>query len=140
MLAVLLTVILAPPQGVAATIERTAEVARQAFATHQFSSLFAGSPGVLMHFPEESMGRRANRAAAGAGLAAFVRRQQELEVTVLGARVVEQQFGYIELRRQFRLLGVQEEQNQRILLSVRLADGHWRVPDVLMFELGTGTG
>jgi len=55
-------------------------------------------------------------------------------VTVQGARVVENQFGYVQLDREFRRRGVRELQKDRILLSLRLIDREWRVVEILLVE------
>ena len=118
----------------APTIEEAAKLARQAFLTHDFAPLFAGSPGVLLHLPGEPLGRRAKMAAAVANMNEFVRQDQEIAVTVQGARVVENQFGYVQLDREFRRRGVRELQKDRILLSLRLIDREWRVVEILLVE------
>jgi hypothetical protein len=115
-------------------IEDAATLARQAFLSHDFAPLFAGSPGVLLHLPGEPMGRRAKMVAAVASLNEFVRQDQEISVRIEGARVVENQFGYVELDRELRRRGVREVQHQRILLSLRLVDRAWRVVEVLLVE------
>jgi hypothetical protein len=116
------------------TIADAAKLARQAFLIHDFAPLFSGSPGVLLHLTGESLGRRARWAAAAASLNELVRQDQEIAVVVHGARVVENQFGYVELNREFRRRGVREVQKQRILLSLRLIDGGWKVVEVLLVE------
>jgi hypothetical protein len=43
---------------------------------------------------------------------------------------VESRQGYVELRRRFRPLGLEQAETQRILVSVRFQDGAWRVVEV----------
>jgi hypothetical protein len=121
-------------QVVVPPIDAAAKLAQTAFLSHEFAPLFAGSPGVLIHLPGEQLGRRATMPAAVASMEEFVRRDQELAVTIRGARVVENQFGYVELDREYRRAGVRERQRHHILVSLKLVDGAWRVVEILFTE------
>lgn len=48
----------------------------------------------------------------------------------MGAAVVAPGHGYVELCRRFRVLGTQEDQGQKILISARFDEGRWRVTEV----------
>jgi hypothetical protein len=67
---------------------------------------------------------------AVAALDVFTRGFVEVDVAVLGAAVLEERLGYVELARRFRLNGIGEELGQRILLSVRFREGAWGVVEV----------
>ena len=67
-----------------------------------------------------------------AALDGFVRGARELEVKVHGARVVEEEYGYIELGRRFRVALVGEEQAHRVLLALRRTEGRWLVTEILI--------
>jgi len=69
-----------------------------------------------------------------------VRRTEEIEVTPVGAAVVATGQGYVELRRRFRAIGVDDEQRQRILITARLDNGRWRVAEVWVQVSGGGSG
>jgi hypothetical protein len=107
-----------------------AEKARRAFVAHRFDSLLPSDGAVRLRLPTQQAGSPVRGEVAVASLEAFVRRHQEVAVTVVGAAVVGERQGYIELLRTFRPAGLPEEQSQRVLLSVRFAGGEWRVVEV----------
>jgi hypothetical protein len=107
-----------------------AEQARQAFLEHRFDQLFDDGASVRLRLPDQRGGPPVRRSVAVAVLDVFTRGFSEIEVAVLGAAVLENRQGYIELRRRFRLDGVGEELDQRILLSVRFGETAWRVVEV----------
>jgi hypothetical protein len=107
-----------------------AELARKAFLEHRFDRLFEDGTSVRLRLPDQPGGPPVGRSVAVAALEVFARGFAEIDVAVLGAAVLEDRLGYVELRRRFRLNGVGEEQDQRILLSVRFGDSAWRVVEV----------
>lgn len=106
------------------------EAARKAFEEHDFSRLFRGPRPVRLRLPSQRAGVPVSGRVAAASLSAFVRRFEERAMTVLGTAVLTERLGYVELERRFSLVGVAEEQSQRVLLSVRLEEGGWRVAEL----------
>lgn len=107
-----------------------AEAVRKAFEEHDFSRLFRGRRPVRLRLPSQRAGVPVSGRVAAASLGAFVRRFEERAMTVIGAAVMTERLGYVEFERRFRLVGVAEEQSQRVLLSVRLEEGEWRVAEL----------
>jgi hypothetical protein len=107
---------------------------RNAFARQDFRTLFEESPGVLLQLPGEPMNPRLRAVAAGAVLRAYLRRARTLNLAVESARVVAERSGYVELARRYRRPGVTEDRRERILVSLRVVNGTWRVTEVLVLE------
>jgi hypothetical protein len=133
MLVVLAGVLVGPGPTLAGQepdLEQVAVAARKAFRYHDFSGLIRPDDVIRLRLPSQAAGAPIRGGVAAAALAAFARRAEELEVTVVGAAVVESRQGYVELRRRFRPLGLEQAETQRILVSVRFQDGAWRVVEV----------
>lgn len=107
-----------------------AALARKSFEQHDFKSLFRGEELVRLRLPRQRGGGPIDAGVAAATLSAFTRRFEELEVAVVGAAVLDGGRGYVELRRRFRLIGLAEEETQRILISAQFRGGEWRVAEV----------
>lgn len=128
--AVLFWLLAAQAHPTAPELGPAAEAARKAFEEHDFSRLFRGRRPVRLRLPSQRAGVPVSGRVAAASLNAFVRRFEERAMTVLGAAIITERLGYVELERRFRLVGVAEEQSQRVLLSVRLEEGEWQVAEL----------
>ncbi len=126
----LLVLLAAQAHPLAPELGPAADAARKAFEEHDFSRLFRGRRAVRLRLPSQRAGVPVSGRVAAASLSAFVRRFEERAMTVLGAAIVTERLGYVELERRFRLVGVAEEHAQRVLLSVRLEEGEWRVAEL----------
>ena len=104
--------------------------ARSAFETREFSRLFDDRQPVRVELPTLSAAVSVRGEIAAAALASMVRRTADLEFSTVGSAVVAAGHGYVEIRRRFRVLGTQEEQRQKILISAKFEEGRWRVTEV----------
>ncbi len=109
-----------------------AAAAREAFTTRDFTRLLEPRRSVRLALPGRPALPVIGGAAAAATLQAFTRRTEDREVTLVRSALVEARYGYIELTRIFRVLGTQQWQRDRILLSAVLDGGRWRVAEVLI--------
>jgi len=118
--------------GQEADLGPVAEIARDAFRAHRFKTLLEGGESVRLRLPGTTAGAPVRWEVAVASLEAYTRRFDEVELTILGAAIVEDGLGYIELRRRFRVRGLGDDtlETQRILLSVRRAGQTWQVVEV----------
>ncbi|MEZ4588890.1 MAG: hypothetical protein R2909_21160 [Gemmatimonadales bacterium] len=109
-----------------------ADLARDAFREHRFKRLLEGGESVRLRLPGSPAGAPVRWEVAVAALESFTRRFDEIELTVLGAAIVEEGLGYIELRRRFRVRGMGDDTHEthRILLSVRKTGEGWQVVEV----------
>lgn len=126
-LAALLT--MAPPLQ-ERELGQLANFAREVFATRQFARLFGDRLPVRLELPSQPSAVSVRGEIAAAALASMVRRTADLESATIGSAMVAPGHGYVEIRRRFRVLGTQEEQRQRILISAKFEDGRWRVTEV----------
>jgi hypothetical protein len=107
-----------------------AVTARSVFEARDFARLFDDRQSVRLELPSQPTAVSVRGEIAAAALATLVRRTADLRVVTVGSAVVAPGHGYIELRRRFRVLGTQEEQDQKILISARFDEGRWRVMEV----------
>ncbi len=125
---------LAAAPGRQSDLAGLAEEVRQAFLHHTFSEVLSDAQDVRLRLPGQPVGSGVRGDVAAAALDAYTRRHRELEVDVLGAAVVAPGHGYVELRRRFRTVAVDQEQVQRILLSGRLVNDRWRVVELWIVD------
>ncbi|MCC7133299.1 MAG: hypothetical protein SFV24_07730 [Gemmatimonadales bacterium] len=127
--ALLLLFLQAPPQPTA-DLGRLAESARRAFQQREFNALFDAREPVRLELPNQPASVSVAGRVAAAALSGLVRRTEDVSIDGVGAAVVAEGHGYVELRRVFRAVGTQEPHTQRILVSARLAEGRWRVTEI----------
>jgi len=111
-----------------------AQEVRQAFLHHTFASVLSDALDVRLRLPGQPLGAGVRGDVAAAALAAYTRRHVELGIDVLGAAVVAPGHGYVELKRRFRTVAVDQEQVQRVLVSGRLVGGRWRVVELWIVD------
>ncbi len=111
------------------------EAARTAFERRDFDQLIDDRRAVRLKLPDRSAGGLVRGAVASAALQGLGRRTEDVEIVGVGAAVVEQGHGYLELRRRFRVHGTAEIQIHRILISARLEENTWRVTEVWIAPL-----
>ncbi len=107
-----------------------AVTARSVFEARDFSRLFDDRQPVRLELPSQPTAMSVRGEIAAAALASLVRRTADIRVVTVGSAVVAPGHGYVELRRRFRVIGTQEEQGQKILISARFDEGRWRVTEV----------
>ncbi len=127
--AVLLLLLQAAPQP-NADLGALSELARRTFQSRDFPGLFDDREPVRLELPNQPASVSVLGRVAAAALAGLVRRTEDVSIEGVGAAVVADGHGYVELRRVFRTVGTQERHAQRILISARLADGRWRVTEI----------
>lgn len=111
------------------------ETARAAFERRDFERLIDDRRAVRLKLPDRAAGGLVRGAVASAALQGLGRRTEDVEIVGVGAAVVEQGHGYLELHRSFRLRGTAEVQVHRILISARLEENIWRVTEVWIAPL-----
>jgi hypothetical protein len=128
--AALLAVSPSPAQDPA--LEPVAEAARRALQSHDFRALLGDAAAVRLRLPGQRGGAPLRGSIAVAVLEAFTRPVREVAVSVVGAAVVGDRQGYVELERRFKRTGVDQTETHRVLLSVRHSGERWRVVEVWM--------
>lgn len=109
---------------------RLAVTVRLGFEARDFARLFDERQPVRLELPSQPAAVSVRGEIAAAALGSMVRRTADIQVITLGSAVVAPGHGYVELRRRFRVLGTQEEQGQKILISARFDEGRWRITEV----------
>lgn len=132
-LAILVAVGLAgqPDSGLASVIA----LAQDAFRRRDFHLLLDPRLPVRVELPSLPAAAPLRGGAAAAALQSILRRTEDVEIWPLGSGEIERGSAYVELRRRFRAAGTNRDKLQRILLSVRLVDGRWRVVEILLSAL-----
>ncbi|MBX3147147.1 MAG: hypothetical protein KF785_10300 [Gemmatimonadales bacterium] len=111
------------------------ETARAAFERRDFDELINSRRAVRLKLPDRAAGGLVRGAVASAALHGLGRRTDDVEIVGVGAAVVEQGHGYLELRRRFRVRGTAEMQTHRILISARWEENSWQVTEVWIAPL-----
>ncbi len=123
--------------GQPSDLGRLMETARAAFERRAFDELIDDRRAVRLKLPDRSAGGLVRGAVASAALQGLARRTDDVEIVGVGAAVVEQGHGYLELRRRFQVHGTSEIQTHRILISARWEENTWRVTEVWIAPLAS---
>jgi hypothetical protein len=107
-----------------------AELARDAWYSHDAAGLVAGSPQLLVQLPGADPSAALPPPQAAALLADFLASAQEVATVVRAAREVEPGRGYVELQRRYRVAGTQEVRIQSLLLGYRLGRTGWSLVEL----------
>jgi hypothetical protein len=116
------------------SLPEAAEAARTAWFGHQASELVADSPRLLVQLPGTDPSAALGPAQAAALLSDFLAPAQEVETVVQAAREVEQDRGYVELLRRYRVSGTQDVRSQSLLLGYRLTRAGWSLVELRVVE------
>jgi hypothetical protein len=132
--ATLALLVLALPAALPAqqSLAAVAQSARAAVARGDLDALVRSSPGLQLQLPGVDPSAAVGPAQAVATLRGLLRRGQTAGVTLEGHREVGRDRGYVELRREFHVVGSRDRQVQRILLGYRRVDGVWRLVEVVV--------
>jgi hypothetical protein len=106
-------------------LDAAAELARQAWVSHDADGLVASSPRLLVQLPGADPSAALGPDQAAALLEDFLAPAQEVDVQIRAAREVEPGRGYVELRRKYRIAGTQEVRDQSLLLGYRQGTAGW---------------
>jgi hypothetical protein len=107
-----------------------AELARDAWYSHDAAGLVADSPQLLVQLPGADPSAALPPPQAAALLADFLASAQEVATVVRAAREVEPGRGYVELQRRYRVAGTQEVRIQSLLLGYRLGRTGWSLVEL----------
>ncbi len=133
-LAFLATVVVLAGGAQAAGLDSIANRAREAFLSRDFSRLLNARETVRLALPRHPVMPVVRGAAAGAILESHASRTEDQDVSVVRSALVEGRHGYVELSRRFRVIGTQEPQRDRVLLSAVLRSGTWQITEILIVE------
>ena len=103
--------------GTQAPADLPAERARAAWLRHDFAGLLVGARRVVIQLPGGQPASTLSAEQAVAVFHGFTRRAREVEVSVQAARIVDEEQGYLVLRRSFQVVGVSETMVQWVFVS-----------------------
>ena len=116
----------APPRP-QASLSDLMSLARNAFTTRDFGLLFDERRPVRLELPNQTAAVSVRGRVAAASLASLVRRTQDVDLTAVDSAEVAPGYGYLELLRRYRVMGTDEIQTQRVLISVKREEETWRI-------------
>lgn len=135
-LAALALLVAVPAVGAAQddSLEAAAAAARRAWAAQDPMALLAGSPRVVVQLPGTDPAPALGRDQAAALLGDFFDRGQEVEVSLRSVRETDEDRGYVELGRRYRVAGTQEVRTQTLLLGYRRGRDGWALTEIRVVE------
>lgn len=104
--------------------------AARAWRGHDFTSLVAGSPGVMVRLGGTEPSAPLRPAQAAQTLQTFAGGADELEVEVLAVRPVDADRAYAEVQRTFAVRGTASRGVQTLYVGLRRVGGVFRVVEV----------
>ena len=129
-MALLLTLLALPVAGQSASLQKTADQARDAWFGHEVSRLVRGSDSILVQLPGASPSVPVSRDQAAALLRNFFRTSEEVQTDLGRVRKSGNDRALVEILRQYRVSGTMEVRRHSALLGYTLVQDSWKLVEV----------
>ncbi len=114
----------------AVSLRTVAEQIRGFWQSQDSRGLVSQGSQLLLQLPEADPSAPVGRDQAAKLLRNYFNHADEVETRVTDVREMDGGLGLVELRRQFRVRGTQETQEQRILLSYHASGNGWTLVEL----------
>ena len=111
-------------------LEDAARAARAAWLSHDPQALVGRSAAVVLQIPGTNPSGPLGRAQAVELLRRYLRSATERAVEVRSVREVAPGNGFVELEREYAVLGTREVRRETLFLQFRAARGQWELTEV----------
>jgi len=129
-MALLITLAASPAPGQSASLQKTADQARDAWFGHEVSQLVRGSDSILVQLPGASPSVPVSRDQAVALLRNFFRTSEEVQTDLGRVHKSGNDRALVEILRQYRVTGTMEVRRHSALLGYSLVQDSWRLVEV----------
>jgi hypothetical protein len=129
-IALLISLAASPAPGQSASLEKTANQARDAWFGHEVSRLVRGSDSILVQLPGASPSVPVSRDQAAALLREFFRTSEEVQTDLGRVRKSGNDRALVEILRQYRVTGTMEVRRHSALLGYSLVQDSWRLVEL----------